>query len=159
MIIKNILRSLIKFGAKIKEWATEENSTSLYKTKTENETFEREIRSIWDFLSFNENTQAYHLVNVLGFDEWIDMTEIRRRIKELFGVEYKNERSLYPYLKTLVDINLVEAMNIGERRKWRKKEVLFETIVAKETVKKKDEAEKSLEKSQLTKKGIDRVVS
>ena len=87
---------------------------------------EIEIRSLWDFFQINENTQAYHLINVLGYDEWIDMREIRRRIKEIFNVEYKNERSLYPYLKTLTDINLVETTSAGGRRKWRKKELLLE---------------------------------
>ena len=142
MVIKSMVRALIKIGAKIKSWA-EEKEVSVYAENTE-ET-EKEIRSLWDFLSFTENTQAYHLVNVLGFDDWADMEEIRRRIKELFGVEYKNERSLYPYLKTLVDINLIETMNIGGRRKWRKKELLFE--VEKETKKKEEEKKKAVKKA------------
>lgn len=154
MVVKTIIRALIKIGGKIKNWAVEEPQESLYKTKPSDELPERELRSIWDFLSFNENTQAYHLVNVLGFDEWIDMVEIRRRIKEIFGVEYKNERSLYPYLKTLVDINLVETMNVGDRRKWRKKELLFETVVAKKNEEKASSTEKKLEKQQVLKKSI-----
>jgi hypothetical protein len=148
MVIKKILRTLINLGAKIKSWA-EENNESLYEKDFPEQEPEKEIRSLWDFLSFTENTQAYHLVNVLGFDEWIDMQEIRRRIKELFGVEYKNERSLYPYLKTLVDINLIETMNIGGRRKWRKKELLFE--IAKESAK---EGKKEKKKEKVAKKVI-----
>ncbi|MCX8189752.1 MAG: hypothetical protein N3F05_00820 [Candidatus Diapherotrites archaeon] len=128
MVVKRILKALIKLGIKIKNWAIEEDESSVY-SRVEYSESNKELRSLWDFLSFNENTQAYHLVNVLGFDEWVDMPEIRRRIKELFGVDYKNERSLYPYLKTLVDINLVETHSIGGRRKWRKREFLFEVNV------------------------------
>lgn len=76
------------------------------------------------------------------------MQEIRRRIKELFGIEYKNERSLYPYLKTLVDINLIETTNIGGRRKWRKKELLFEIVKEKKS-REKPEKEKQKEKIKL----------
>ena len=61
---------------------------------------------------------------MLGFDEWVDMTEIRRRIKELFRVEYKNERSLYPYLKTLTDVGLMESNSIGGRMQWRKHDLM-----------------------------------
>ena len=66
------------------------------------------------------------MINVIGFEEWVDMAEIRRRVKEIFSVEYKNEKSLYPYLKTLTDVNLFETTNIGGRKKWKKKELLFE---------------------------------
>ena len=52
------------------------------------------------------------------------MDEIRRRIFELFQTDYENERSLYPYLKTMVDIGLIESNSIGGRRKWRKKDLL-----------------------------------
>lgn len=145
MVIKRIVKTLLKIGVRIKQWAEEEER--LYDEKEEPET-EREVRSLWDFLSFAENTQAYHLVNVIGFDEWVDMQEIRRRIKELFGMEYKNERSLYPYLKTLVDINLIETTNIGGRRKWRKKELLFEIVSEKKT-EKGDKKEKQKEKVKL----------
>ncbi|MFA5125666.1 MAG: hypothetical protein WC462_01555 [archaeon] len=84
-----------------------------------------EIRSIWDFLQFNEHTQAFHLASVIRFDEWAAMDEIRRRIFELFQIDYENERSLYPYLKTMVDIGLIETNNIGGKRKWRKKDLLI----------------------------------
>jgi hypothetical protein len=53
-----------------------------------------QIASIWDYLEFNENTQAAHLASVIRFDEWVSMDEIRRRIWELFQIDYKNERSL-----------------------------------------------------------------
>ncbi|MFH1240669.1 MAG: hypothetical protein V1672_05685 [Candidatus Diapherotrites archaeon] len=95
-----------------------------------------EIHSIWDYLKFHEHTQAHHLVNVVGFDEWVSMEEIRRRVRELFSVEYKNERSLYPYIKTLVDIGLMETSNVGGKRKWRKKDLMI-----KIKVRKKKEAE------------------
>ncbi len=85
---------------------------------------ETEIISIWDVLKLTEHTQAYHLVSVISFDEWISMDEIRRRIWDLFQIDYKNERSLYPYLKTMVDIGLIETSNIGGKRKWRKKDLL-----------------------------------
>ena len=84
-----------------------------------------EVRSIWDFLQFNEHTQAFHLASVIRFDEWATMDEVRRRIFELFQVDYENERSLYPYLKTMVDIGLIEANSIGGKRKWRKKDMLI----------------------------------
>lgn len=100
-----------------------------------------EIHSIWDFLTLKENTQAAHLTQVIGFDEWVDMEEIRRRILELFGIQYKNERSLYPHLKTLSDLGLFETTDVGGKRKWRKKDLLLK-------IKKKKEKEKSKEKAE-----------
>ncbi len=99
-----------------------------------NEEFEKqtEILSIWDFLKCNEYTQAYHLVTVIPYDEWIDMIEIRQRILTLFQIEYKNDRSLYPYLKTMVDLGLIETNNIGGKRKWRKKDLLIKIEKEKE---------------------------
>lgn len=87
----------------------------------------KEVRvlSVWDVLKFNDNTQAFHLSSVIRFDEWVTMDEIRRRIFEIFQIDYQNERSLYPYLKTLVDIGLIESTNIGGKRKWRKKDLLI----------------------------------
>ena len=61
---------------------------------------------------------------MLGFVYCVVMTEIRRRIKELFRVEYKNERSLYPYLKTLTDVGLMESNSIGGRMQWRKHDLM-----------------------------------
>ena len=103
-----------------------------------------EVHNFWDYLKFQENTQAHHLASILNFEEWLEMEEIRRRISELFGITYKNERSLYPYLKTLVDIGLVEGSNIGGRRKWRKKALLIkfsELKKAREEAKKEKTAE------------------
>ena len=76
------------------------------------------------------------------------MGEIRRRIGELFGAEYKNERSLYPYLKTLTDIGLMENSSVGGRMRWRKQDLLVRIekqggkkvfIVEAETKKKRSE--------------------
>ena len=97
-----------------------------------------EVRSVWDFLQFNEHTQAFHLASVIRFDEWAAMDEIRSRIFELFQVDYENERSLYPYLKTMVDIGLIETNSIGGKRKWRKKDLLIK--IEKETKEEQKEA-------------------
>ena len=97
-----------------------------------------EVYSIWDYLAFIANTQAFHLSKVIGFDEWVSMEEIKRRVKELFGVNYKNDRSLYPYIKTLVDSGLFEASNVGGKRKWRKKDLLIKS--KKQTEKEKQPA-------------------
>ena len=90
-----------------------------------------EIHSIWDYLRFQEHTQAYHITNVVGFDEWVAMEEIRRRITDLFSIAYKNERSLYPYIKTLADIGIMETSNVGGKRKWRKKDLMIKIKVQK----------------------------
>ena len=84
-----------------------------------------EIHSIWDHLNFQENSQAYHVSKVINFDEWVTMDEIRRRIFELFGIEYKNSKSLYAYIKTMVDCGLLEVTDIGGKRKWRKKDLII----------------------------------
>lgn len=133
------MMSIIKFIKKILNLEkTNENieitpkSEEIY-NKSENETKEIEIVSIWDILKSIEHTQANHLVSVIPFDEWITMNEIRRRIWDIFQIEYKNDRSLYPYLKTMVDLGLIETSNIGGKRKWRKKDLLI-----KKTEKKKE---------------------
>jgi hypothetical protein len=128
--------AIIEFIKKIlfgKQPKKEENKT-IYETKPEIE----EIHSIWDYIKFNENTQAAHILTVVGFEEWVTMEEILRRIKELFGVDYQNKRSLYPYVKTLVDVGLLETTNIGEKKKWRKKDILIKVKV-KDEIKKKEE--------------------
>ncbi len=84
-----------------------------------------EFHSIWDHLSLRENSQVYFILNVVGFEEWVSMDEILRRIEELFGVKFKNKRSLYPYVKTMVDLNLMESLSVGDKMKWRKKEILI----------------------------------
>ena len=132
-LIKTIL-GLKTSGIKVQEKGT------IYKGQKATE-----IHSIWDFLQFNEHTQAYHLTSVIKFDEWISMDEIRRRIFDLFQVNYENERSLYPYLKTMVDLGLIEMNNIGGKRKWRKKE-----LIIKLEAKKEEETEKEEEKETIS---------
>ena len=104
--------------------APQDGTSKIYTEEKKPSEVEIEVLSIWDVIKCNEHTQAYHLVSVISFDEWIDMDEIRRRIWDLFQIEYKNDRSLYPYLKTMVDIGLIETSNIGGKRKWRKKDLL-----------------------------------
>jgi hypothetical protein len=123
MVLKTIIRSFIGGIKRLEKWSHDEQKP-IYAEVTDQAEEAPVIVTVWDYFQFAENTQAYHLVNVLGYDEWIDMDEIRRRIVELFNAHYKNERSLYPYLKTLVDLGLVETSNIGGRRKWRKKEMI-----------------------------------
>jgi len=113
-------------GKGIKTYSSPETPTTPQESK------EVSVLSIWDILKFNEHTQAFHLVSVIRFDEWVIMDEIRRRIFELFQIDYQNERSLYPYLKTLVDIGLIETSNIGGKRKWRKKDLLVKIEQKKE---------------------------
>lgn len=113
-----------------KFFGKEEKKTKVYEFEESKEP-ERFV-SVWDYLLFRENTQASHLSKVIGFEEWVPMKEILRRIKELFGVEYLNEKSLYPYLKTLTDINLFETSDVGGQRKWRKKEIIIKITEKKE---------------------------
>lgn len=124
MVFKRIARSIFNLFHKVDVWSAD-SGERVYKTgETAKNTGFDEIHSVWDYLNFRQNTQAFHLSSVLGFDEWVDMVETRRRIKELFGAEYKNERSLYPYLKTLTDIGLMESTSIGGRMQWRKQDLL-----------------------------------
>lgn len=108
---------------------------SIYNQKEEIE----EIHSVWDYIKLNDNTQAAHICSVLSFDEWIPMDEILRRIKELFRIDYKNDRSLYPYIKTLVDIGIVETTNVGGKKKWRKKDILIKIKTQKDEKEEKKE--------------------
>lgn len=128
-------------------WLIEKIKQILFKNKKieKKETIEKnteliieEIHSIWDYLKITENTQAAHILSVVGFEEWITMEEILRRIKEIFGVDYKNKRSLYPHVKTLVDIGLLETISVGDKKKWRKREVLIK-LKSKKTEKEKEE--------------------
>ena len=82
------------------------------------------INTIWDVIKPKENTQAEHIINCLLDDQWIDMDELKQRIKLQYNIEYQNEKSLYPYIKTLTDINLVKLNNTGKKRTW-KKNVIF----------------------------------
>ncbi len=122
MFLLDFLKKI--FGSSVTEQKTEQSKqseVSIYSQKEEPE----EIHSIWDYIKMNEHTQAAHIASVLGFDEWISMDEILRRIREIFGMDYKNDRSLYPYIKTLVDVGLVETSSVGGKKKWRKRDILI----------------------------------
>lgn len=102
-----------------------------YETKQEPkiytvEKLQNKINTIWDILKIKENTQAEHLIKVIPSDQWIDMEEIKQRIKLEYNIEYKNEKSLYPYLKTLTDINLIKLNNTGKKRSWKKNIIIIE---------------------------------
>lgn len=84
------------------------------------------INTIWDILKIKENTQAEHILNSLPDDHWIDMEELKQRIKLQYNIEYQNEKSLYPYIKTLTDINLIKLNNAGKKRTWKKNIILIE---------------------------------
>ncbi len=132
MIIKTVMRKLINMVKRLESWAEE---TPEAKSPTEQKIAQlpAEIQSIWDYVAAKENTQAAHLISVVGFEEWVEMPEIKRRVKELFGMEYKNDRSLYPYIKTLVDCGFFESTDIGGKRKWKKKALLLKLKGEKKT--------------------------
>ncbi len=123
MVLKRVVRGIIKLFHSLEDWSDKADE-KVYETKQVVESTIDEIHSVWDYLEFKQNTQAFHLSAVLGFDEWVNMGEIRRRVKEVFGVEYKNERSLYPYLKTMTDVGLMENNSVGGRMQWRKHDLL-----------------------------------
>jgi hypothetical protein len=83
------------------------------------------VADLWNYIDPLKNTQAYHVISVIGFEEWVDMQTIKDRIKQMFFIEYKNEKSLYPYIKTLVDIGLLETNSVGGKRQWKKHEILI----------------------------------
>lgn len=145
MIIKSIMRKVINAVKRLESWAEEEQKPeTVNATMPKEKPPETQVQSIWDYLQIRENTQAAHLSTTVGFEEWVEMPEIKRRIKELFGMEYKNERSLYPYIKTLADCNLFEFSDIGGKRKWRKKALLLKfRQAAAQKAKQETEAEKS----------------
>lgn len=125
MSILNFIKKLFEKNKKKKDITKNDQNIKIYDENEIKEKIEQHITSIWDYLKCQEHTQAYHLVSVIPYDEWIDMYEIKRRIWDLFQIEYKNDRSLYPYLKTMVDLGLIETNNIGGKRKWRKKDLLI----------------------------------
>ncbi len=86
------------------------------------------INTVWDIIKIKENTQAQHLIQTIPSDRWVDMEEIKQRIKLDFNIEYKNEKSLYPYLKTLTDINLIKLNNTGRKRSWKKNIIIVDII-------------------------------
>jgi hypothetical protein len=92
------------------------------------EQYSRAYANVWNYLKPKENTQAEHVLTVITFEDWLDMDEIRKRIKDKFFIEYKHEKSLYPYIKTLVDIGLLETNAVGGKRKWKKKELIIKDI-------------------------------
>jgi hypothetical protein len=132
MSIVDFIKGLFKQSKNEDKELKKENKEQIYENKEEPVKEEIEIISIWDVINTQDHTQASHLVSVIPYDEWISMDEIMRRIWDIFQVEYKNDRSLYPYLKTMVDLGLIETSNIGGKRKWRKKDLLI-----KKTQKKK----------------------
>jgi len=90
------------------------------------EELKNDINTIWDIIKIKENTQAEHIIKCTPTNKWITMDELRQNIKLEFNVEYTNEKSLYPYLKTLVDVNLIKMNNIGKKRTWKKNIIIIE---------------------------------
>lgn len=151
MVIKKIVCELIGSLEKLKNWAEEDKKEESIYSETESEQHppakeEKKVFSLWDFIEFKKGTQSDHLTQAIGFDEWLSMDEIRYRINELMGVEYKNERSLYPYIKTLVDCGFLNVNNVGGRRRWKRNECLIE-VVSEEEVER--EVEKKKEKIRI----------
>jgi len=89
------------------------------------EELKNELNTIWDLLKIKDNTQAEHIIKSLSPDKWTTMEELRQNIKLEFNIEYKNEKSLYPYLKTLTDINLIKINNTGKKRTWKKNIIII----------------------------------
>ncbi len=125
MSIISFIKNLFKRQGNNIKYVEMAGKEEIYEKEVDKNNEEIQVISIWDILNTQENTQANHLVSVISFDEWISMEEIIRRIWDIFQIEYKNDRSLYPYLKTMVDLGLIETSNIGGRRKWRKKDLLI----------------------------------
>lgn len=139
-MIKLILRKVFGSLRTIQEWANEstssegtfpnhrinQNSTirNSVNTTAQMSVPQYKVINVWNYLKFKEGSQAHHITKVLDFEEWITMEEILRRVNELFGVQYQNERSLYPYLKTLVDSGLLEANMLGGKMRWRKRNMM-----------------------------------
>ena len=99
------------------------DSTKIYDfSKISNE----KINTIWDIIKIRENTQAEHIITCLPDDEWVDMEDLKNRIKLQYNVEYQNEKSLYPYIKTLTDINLIKVNNSGKKRTWKKNIIIID---------------------------------
>jgi hypothetical protein len=138
MGIIEFIKQMLGLKAQIQEKAVQTAPVSVDKKAFE-------VRSIWDFLQFNEHTQAFHLASVIRFDEWATMDEVRRRIFDLFQIDYENERSLYPYLKTMVDIGLIETNNIGGKRKWRKKDLLIKLEKETKEAQKEEKIEQAVQ--------------
>ncbi len=142
-MIKLLLRTVFRSLRSIQDWADEGTGNertyqnNQFNNNSQNNKNVNQITklsvpqykviNVWNYLTFKEGSQAHHITKVLDFEEWIPMEEILRRVNELFGIQYQNERSLYPYLKTLVDAGLLEASMQGGKMRWRKKN-LMQTI-------------------------------
>ncbi|MBU2477330.1 hypothetical protein KKG83_07725 [Candidatus Micrarchaeota archaeon] len=137
--MKNMFNGLLQRIFSVFKQKEKKTGETIY--EEEEKTVVSEIYSFWDYINPLENTQAHHILSVIGFDEWVPMDEIKRRIQELFSIEYKNDRSLYPYIKTLVDVGLLETTSAGGKRKWRKKDLI---IRIKEKIKERAEEEARL---------------
>ncbi len=148
-MIKLILRRVFGSLRTLQEWANDgaANETTNHNhivnqnntlrngvnTATQVSVPQYKVINVWNYLKFKEGSQAHHITKVLDFEEWITMEEILRRVNELFGIQYQNERSLYPYLKTLVDAGMLEANMLGGKMRWRKKN-LMQTINVQEEI-------------------------
>ncbi len=102
-----------------------ENKIATDMTTVTVEQLKNQLNTIWDILKIKENTQAEHIIKSIPSDKWTTMDEIRHNIKLEFNIEYKNEKSLYPYLKTLTDVNLVKINNTGKKRTWKKNIIII----------------------------------
>ncbi len=107
---------------------------NIHKEEENKGKIEIEIDSLWNYIHALQNTQAYYLIETINFEEWTTMDEIRDKIKLYYGAEFKNQKSLYPYLKTLVDIGFIETNNIDGKKKWKKKEILLKIAKKKKEV-------------------------
>ncbi len=148
-MIKLILRKVFESLRTLQDWANEGTSSegTFHNQRINNNNAARngvnavgqmsapqyKVINVWSYLKFKEGSQAHHIIKVLDFEEWITMEEILRRVNELFGIQYQNERSLYPYLKTLVDAGMLEANMLGGKMRWRKKN-LMQTINLQEEI-------------------------
>ena len=43
--------------------------------------------NIWEYIKPKENTQAHHILSVVILDDWLDMDQIREKIKNLFYIK------------------------------------------------------------------------
>ncbi|MFH0969873.1 MAG: hypothetical protein V1776_00195 [Candidatus Diapherotrites archaeon] len=157
-MLKMLLRSFFRSVSSIQRWA-EDNQTNEFREIARKNSLTRgserltpltttnryRVVNLWDHLTFKEGTQAHHITKVLDYEEWVSMEEILRRVNELFGITYQNERSLYPYLKTLVDSGLLEANMVGGKMKWRKKNLI---VSVKELIEEEIEAESTMKPTQ-----------
>ncbi len=109
------------FGFALPKEKQKEPTDSIYPE----ESIVEEVHSVWDYIKINPQSQAFHICNVLGFEEWVPMNEILRRVQEMFGVSYQNERSLYPYIKTLLDCGFLESAGFAGKKHWRKTDLII----------------------------------